>query len=86
MNRPPSGYYRNLLSNKFPDVRIAFTSQPIVGCTKVDSQPIIKELESSKDEFAPFYAEGLKNGTLAAIVENSQIDRYFGTGELYFRT
>ncbi len=85
---PPKGYYRQLLNN-FPEVRIAFTHTPIIGCTilkEVETKPIINVLDESTDPHAKFYSDGLKNGTLVAIVEIGH-DRVFkNNGELFFTT
>lgn len=80
----PKGYYRQLLAN-FPMVRIAFTHTPIIGCTKVDSNDIIKLLEASTNEYAKYYADGLKNGSMVTIVEGDP-NKYFAVGELYFKS
>ena len=85
MNKAPSGYYRQLLSNLFPMVRIAFTHTPIIGCTKVDSRPIINFLKESDDEYAGYYVSGLESGSMVTIVEGNP-DRYFEVGELYFKS
>ena len=83
---PPKGYYRQLLENDCPSVRIAFTHTPIYGCKQVDSEPILKVLDASTDEYAKFYSEGLRNGSLVAIVENYVDKVYKNNGELYFTT
>lgn len=84
--KPQSGYYRQLLKNDFPDVRIAFTHTPIYGCTKVDADPILKILDNSADPYAKFYSSGLRDGSLVTIVENSVARVYKNNGELYFTT
>jgi hypothetical protein len=84
--KPQSGYYRQLLKNYFPDVRIAFTHTPIYGCTKVDADPILKILDNSEDPYAKFYSNGLRDGSLVTIVENSVSRVYKNNGELYFTT
>jgi hypothetical protein len=84
--KPQSGYYRQLLKNDFPDVRIAFTHTPIYGCTKVDADPILKILDNSEDPYAKFYSNGLRDGSLVTIVENSVARVYKNNGELYFTT
>ena len=83
---PPSGYYRNLLKDTYPEVRIAFTHTPIYGCSRVNSEAILKVLDASEDSYAPFYSNGLRNGTLVTIVENSVERIYRNNGELYFTT
>lgn len=80
---PPKGYYRQLLS-EFPQVRIAFTHTPIIGCKIINAGPFIKVLDESNDQYAKFYSDGLRNGNLVTIVENG-VDRvYSNNGELYF--
>lgn len=83
---PPSGYYRQLLSSHFPEVRIAFTHTPIYGCSRVDSTNVLKVLDASADSHAKFYADGLREGSLVTIVENGQERVYKNNGELYFRS
>lgn len=80
----PKGYYRNLISDS--NIRIAFTHTPIYGCTKVDSSKVIEELKSSTDEYAQYYINGLENGNMVTIVENTYSDKYFAPGELYFKS
>jgi hypothetical protein len=82
---PPKGYYRQLLSD-FPEVRIAFTHTPIYGCTKINAEPFIKVLDQSADQYAKFYADGLRNGSLVTIIEYSAEKVYANNGELYFTT
>jgi hypothetical protein len=81
---PQPGYYRNLLSDK--NVRIAFTHTPMYGVTRIDNTQVLKELEQSTDEYAQYYINGLKNGQMVTIVENSYSDKYFAPGELYFKS
>lgn len=83
---PPKGYYRQLLANDCPEVRIAFTHTPIYGCKVIDSEPILKVLDASNDQYAKFYSDGLRNGSLVAIVENYIDKVYRNNGELYFTT
>lgn len=81
---PPTGYYRQLLSSYFPEVRIAFTHTPIYGCSRVDSTNVLRVLDASDDPHAKFYANGLREGRLVTIVENGQERVYKNNGELYF--
>jgi hypothetical protein len=83
---PPKGYYRQLLANDCPDVRIAFTHTPIYGCKRVDSKPILEILDKSTDAYAKFYADGLRDGSLVTIVENHVDKVYRNNGELFFTT
>jgi hypothetical protein len=82
--KPPTGHYRNLLSDS--NIRIAFTHTPMYGVTRIDNSKVIKELEQSNDEYAQYYINGLLNGQMVTIVENSYSDRYFAPGELYFKS
>lgn len=86
MNNPPKGYYRNLLSSTYPYVRIAFANSPIIGCSIVNSAPILDVLDKSSDPYAKFYTDGLRKGSLVTIVENSCDKVYRNNGELYFTT
>jgi hypothetical protein len=80
----PKGYYKNLISDS--NIRIAFTHTPIIGCKRVDSSKVIEDLEKSNDPFASYYLDGLRNGQMVTIVENSYSDKYFAPGELYFKS
>lgn len=81
---PPKGYYRELLKNHFPEVRIAFTHTPIIGCSMVDPTNVLKVLDVSDDPYAKFYADGLRNQSLVTIVERGQERVFKNNGELYF--
>ena len=80
----PKGYYRNLISDS--NIRIAFTHTPMYGVTRVDNTNVLKVLDNSTDPYSKYYSEGLRNGTMVTIVENSDTDRYFSVGELYFKS
>lgn len=84
MEKPNPGYYRRLLSD--PNIRIAFTHTPIIGCTRVPFDKSLEDLRNSTDEFAPYYIEGLTNGNMVTIVENHCYQNYFTPGELYFKS
>ena len=81
--KAPTGYYRNLLKDQYPNVRIAFTHTPIIGCKKIDSEKIIELLEASEDIYASYYANGLKDGSMVTIIEVGS-DKIYKPGELYF--
>lgn len=83
---PPKGHYRSILKDSYPDVRIAFTHTPIIGCTRVNSEPVLRVLDNSDDQYAKFYADGLRDGSLAAIVENNVNKERWGYGELFFKS
>ena len=85
MQKPPTGYYRQLLKDTYPEVRIAFTHTPIIGCTRIRADIIIFELEACSDPFAAYYVDGLKSGIMVPIVENSNYDKIWASGELYFK-
>lgn len=82
--RPTTGYYRNLLRDTFPQVRIAFTHTPIYGCVRVDSSNVLKVLDASTDQYAKFYSDGLRDGSLVTIVEIGQERTFANNGELFF--
>lgn len=86
MKKAPKGYYRTLLKDKFPEVRIALTNQPIVGCTEIPQEPIISELKKSNDEYADYYINGLLNREMKTIIEDASGKDYFKPGELYFKS
>jgi hypothetical protein len=83
---PPKGYYRELLKDTHPHIRIAFTHSPIIGCTIVNPKSVLEVLDRSTDEHSKFYTEGLRNGTLATIVENYINEEYWAPGELFFKS
>ena len=82
---PPKGYYRNLIP-QFQSVRIAYTHTPIIGCTRINHEPIIDALRASQDAYAQFYIDGLVDGTLAAIVENGHSKEHWAPVELFFKS
>ena len=84
--RAPAGYYRQLLQDTYPMIRIALTHTPMYNVTKVDSDKVIEVFKASKDKYAEYYINGLLNGSMAAIVENYDVDRYYSVGELYFKS
>ena len=86
MKQAPSKYYRQIIGEKYPDVRIAFTHTPIIGCTRIPKEPILEVLRESDDEYAEWYINGLENGTMVAIVENNTYKEHWAVGELYFKS
>ena len=86
MKQAPPKYYRNIIGEKFPNVRIAFTHTPMHGVTRIDSTPILEVLRASTDEYAEWYINGIENGTMATIIETPSGQQSFAPGELYFRT
>lgn len=85
--KPQPGHYREILKDTYPFIRIALTHTPMYGVTRVDNANVIKVLEQSTDQFAQYYIDGLKNGDMVTIIENTgYIDQYFGVGELYFKS
>lgn len=82
---PPKGHYKTIIGEKFPNVRIAFTHTPIIGCRRVDYKPILEVLDNSTDVHSKFYSDGIRNGTLATI-EEIQAEKVFKSGELYFKS
>jgi len=84
--RAPAGYYRTILKDTYPMIRIALTHTPIYGVTRVDNTNVIEVLKKSEDEYAPYYINGLINGDMVTIVETPQLDTYYNVGELYFKS
>jgi len=39
--KPQAGYYRNIIGNVFPMIRIAFTHTPMSGVTRVPKDNVI---------------------------------------------
>ena len=83
--KPQSGYYRNIIGDVFPMIRIAFTHTPMYGVSKVSAEKVIELLKKSDDQFSQYYVDGLTNGSMVTIVENESLDTYFSVGELYFK-
>lgn len=85
--KAPTGHYRKLLKDTHPNVRIAFTHTPIIGCTRINETPILEVLKESDDQYAEYYVNGLESGAMVAIVENSVYKKtYKNNGELFFTT
>jgi hypothetical protein len=85
--KPQSGHYREILKDTYPFIRIALTHAPMSGVTRVNDANVIKVLEQSTDQFAQYYIDGLRNGQMVTIIENTNyLDQYFGVGELYFKS
>ena len=86
MTTAPKGYYRELLRDTYPMVRIAFTHTAMFGVTKIDSGKVLSILDNSDDQYAKYYADGLRSGSMVTIVENPRLDTYYSVGELYFKS
>jgi len=86
MSQAPKGYYKELLKNDLPEIRIAFTHTPIHGCSIVDSSSVLKVLDSSTDQYAKYYADGIRSGQMVTIVERGSDYTYRNNGELYFKS
>lgn len=87
MKQAPRGYYRNIIGEKFPDVRLALTNQPMIGVTRVDPAPILEVLKASTDEYAEWYINGIENGSMATIIETPiGGQEYWKSGELYLKS
>lgn len=86
MEKAPTGYYRQILADTFPMIRIALIHTPMYGVSKVDPTNVLKVFDTSNDKYAKYYADGIRNGSMVTIVENASYDRYFSVGELYFKS
>ena len=84
--KAPTGYYRQILADTFPMIRIALTHTPMYGVTKVNPNHVLQVFDTSSDRYAKYYADGIRNGSMVTIVENVSVDRYFSVGELYFKS
>lgn len=84
----PTAYYRRLLKDSYPNVRIAFTHSPIVGCVRVPVTRIIEALKKTNDPCADYYIHGLENGTMITIIEATFYSKTWWqpNGELFFKT
>lgn len=73
---PPKGYYRQLLKNDCPSVRIAFTHTPIIGCKTIDMKPVLEILDKSSDVHAKCTKIKrlflMKNGRTIEKIKNDQ--------------
>ena len=47
--KPQSGYYRNIIGDVFPMIRIAFTHTPMYGVSRVSAENVIELLKNSDD-------------------------------------
>jgi len=86
MKIAPRGHYKTIIGDEHPNVRIAFTHTPMHGVTRLNCDSALALFEASDDEFAEYYANGLKSGTMVVIVPHHAENRYFKSGELFFTT
>lgn len=86
LEKAPTGYYRQLLADVYPMIRIALTHTPMYGVTKVSPDNVLRVFDSSDDKYAKYYADGIRSGSMVTIVENVSVDRYYSVGELYFKS
>lgn len=86
MTKPPTGYYKQLLNDSYPIVRIAFTHTPMTGVIRIDNSNVLNVLRKSTDPYAQYYIKGLTEGSMVTIIENTDKDKYFTVGELYFKS
>ena len=86
--KPPTGYYRQLMPSHLSEVRIAIASQPMTGVTRIDPAPVLEALRDSDDDHAPYYINGLEDGTFIAVVENRSwgVDKHWAPGELFLKS
>lgn len=89
MNTPPKGHYRNLLPSHLSHIRLALTNQPMTGVKKIpqaQQDDLITFFDDHPDQYAKHYANGLRTGSMVAIVENSAPDTYWRPGELFLKS
>ncbi|VGO13407.1 hypothetical protein PDESU_01964 [Pontiella desulfatans] len=90
IKKPPTGYYRQLLPAELQHIRLALTSQPMTG---VEKHPGIAEemaayLDKSDDEYAAYYANGLRTGAMIPVTPLSQPFKqgHWAPGELFMKS
>ena len=87
MSKPPTGYYHQLMPPELAYVRLAIAGQPMIGVEQIDPAPVLSVLDSSTDEHATYYAEGLRSGRILAIREAwNGTGRRWAPGELFLRS
>ena len=90
MNKPPKGYYRQLLPDQLAHLRLALTSQPMTGVERHAelSTPLAEYFDRQEDAHAAYYARGLRAGTMIPVVPLSQISKpgSWAPGELFMKS
>jgi hypothetical protein len=89
-NKPPAGYYRRLLPAELAHLRLALTSQPMVGVERHESliEPLAAYFDKQGDEHAAYYAEGLRTGAMVPVTPLAQADKpdTWAPGELFMKS
>jgi hypothetical protein len=90
MKKPPTGHYRRLLPEGLQHLRLALTSQPMTGVEKHAelSAPLAEYFDTSDDEYAAYYARGLRAGTMIPVTPLSQPLKQgtWSPGELFLKS
>lgn len=90
IKKPPTGYYRQLLPAELAHLRLALTNRPMTGVEKHPdlSEPLAAYFDRQDDEHAAHYANGLRAGTMIAVVPLPQISRpgHWAPGELFLKS
>lgn len=90
MKKPPAGHYRKILPEELKHLRFALAHTPIIGAEKFPdmSEDLANFMDNSEDEYAEYYAEGLRDGSIIPIVPNAQISTpgHWAPGELFFKS
>lgn len=88
MDKPPAGYYRTLLPQQYSHIRLALSNRSMHGVTRQPeaSRALANYFDTLSDKYAPYYAAGLRDGSIIAITENPTIDPDYMPGELFFRS
>ncbi|VGO12396.1 hypothetical protein PDESU_00948 [Pontiella desulfatans] len=90
MNKPPKGYYRQLLPAELAHLRLALTNQPMTGVErhKELAEPLAEYFDKQTDEHAAYYAEGLRSGAMVPVVPLAQISKpgHWAPGELFMKS
>jgi hypothetical protein len=90
IKKPPIGYYRQLLPDSLKHIRLALTGQPMTGVEKYPG--IVEELaayfDKQDDEYAVYYADGLRTGTMIPVTPLSQPlkQESWASGELFMKS
>ena len=90
IKKPPTGYYRQLLPAELSHLRLALTSQPMVGVERHRSliEPLAAYFDKQDDEYAAHYANGLRAGAMIPVTPLAQPLKSgsWAPGELFLKS
>jgi hypothetical protein len=89
--KPPTGTYKRIIGDAFPEIRLIFSDRPYSGVTIVSPGRVLSMLDKSNDEYAGWYADGIRDGRLLVAVISETISpawqtQVWGPGELFLRS